>query len=1080
MTSFNVKTVELSGSNLIEASAGTGKTWSVSILVLRMILEKEVPIEKILMVTFTKAAVAELEARIRDFVRQAYKHVRHEKISNTAIVEVVGSPNTHKLSLLKKAVQSLDRLSVMTIHSFCQEMIRNNPFESGQSFESEMMTDSGSLVEYFVNEAWRKEINTLEDKNVFKHIHNSLSREDLMAVVTKVLGDRVYVYPAVDKEKTENELKAHIDRYEQAWESYVRHIQDNWDEIASRAFKSYALRFINDNNAPQLFIQAFFDKCYSPPGYFSDYFQTELTLAQNVIQLREQIDELTHQFKCDFYGRVIQHIKNQVERNKERKNIITFDDLISSLHKAVMNRTINHVALNTFDAVFIDEFQDTDKKQYEIFHTLFAGKAGKILFYIGDPKQSIYGWRKADIVTYKKAKNEVDAIHTMNDNFRSTARLIDALNTFIGIEDPFYDEEIQYQKVGKGKINLGEFTESGEPVLPLAINSFEKNDYVVDFVKTEILRLLTTPEVHINGKPIKPSDIAVLVRGHYQAESIKEALSAADIPSVTVDDASVFLSDEALWMKNLMETVMQPRRGSLNKLLLNPRFGFDRCKVENLNNDEHLEIFRRFKTEWKGNGIYNMIFSFFGTYNVIEHCMKMGLNGQRSLSNFLQLAELLHHREQKTKFSPEELISWINRQKDEHSEEHEQRIESEDDAVRISTIHKSKGLTYKVVFAPFLDLKVKEDVSLFDFRDEEGYKFTHRLSPEQETLWRDQQEQENRRLLYVALTRAQYKTYICENHYKKETSLKPFLKSESPLFEVDVVREAPKLQYKTEKGSDVFAPGTLTITFEDIRPTFGIHSFSGLNSRQHSTLFQAEQLENAYDHFIFQQFPRGATAGNALHSIFERLHFDQPETWEQTLLDAVAYYPTILNKDGLHHFQNLVQHTMEAEISLNGESFRLGQIPEKQKLPELQFNFSIKDNVSKEAINQILGEEAELAGDATLQGLMTGFVDLLFLHNNKYYILDWKSNYLGNTPEDYSPQALDIAMKASNYTLQYLIYTVAVKRWLESRLQGFDYERDFGGVIYLYLRGIRQGKDTGIFIDKPAKALMDQLEDLLV
>lgn len=1082
MTSFNVKTVKLEGSNLIEASAGTGKTWSVAILVVRLIVEKEIPIEKILMVTFTKAAVAELESRIRSFVRKAYKHARNEELDDSGIAAIVGEPDARKLDLLKKAVQSLDRLSVMTIHSFCQEMIGNYPFESGQSFESEIMTDSSGLVEYYVNEAWRREINTLEDKAVFKHIVKTISRQDLSDVVTRVLGDRTYLYEPIDVAKNQHELKIQIEEYEKKKKDFEEHIQNNWNEITSREYRSHASNFISKNNTPQLFINEFFGRISKNdiPTYFGVYFQSELAMAEDACTVQEGLSELTHQFKADFYGGVVETIKQQVENNKEQRNIITFDDLISSIHKAVEKGTINQVALNKFDAVFIDEFQDTDKKQYEIFDTLFAGKDKKILFYIGDPKQSIYGWRKADIATYKKARNKVDTIHTMNNNFRSTARVIDALNTFFGINDPFYDQDIQYQKVGKGKIDLGEFTENGQPVFPLSINSFKKNAQIVEYVKTEILRLLTSPNVLIGNSSVIPSDIAVLVRSHNQSAKVKEALTSAGIPSVTVDDSSVFLSEEAIWIKNLLETILQPRRNNMNKLLLNPRFGFNRLKIESLNVDEQLELFRKLKNEWKKNGIYNMMFSFFSAYNVIENCMKMGLSGQRSLSNFLQLAELLHQREQKTKFSPEEMITWLSRQKDNSADEYEQRIESEDDAVKITTIHKAKGLTYKVVFAPFLDLIVNEDFPPFDFRDSEGYKFTHSLTEEHRKLWRDQQEQENRRLLYVALTRAQYKTYICENLYHKSSSLKPFLLTQSNLFEVDVEKEAPKPAFEKREVGKKFTPKKLKISYEDIKPTFGIHSFSSLNELHHSTPFLEVEQADPYEKFIFEQLPRGATPGNALHSIFERLQFDKPDTWLATLEKAAGYYPKLITDEQLPYFKQMVENTMNLSLALNGEVVQLKNITQDKMLPELKFHFSIKIQVHKPLIKKMLGDDIHLPGDASLQGLMNGFIDLIFEHNNKFYILDWKSNYLGNSLDDYTPEALKKAMIASNYTLQYMIYTIAVKRWLQSRMPDFDYEKHFGGVIYLYLRGVRQGKDTGVYTSKPAKEMIDKLEEVML
>ena len=1079
MAAFDVKKVDLQGTNLIEASAGTGKTWSVAVMVLRLILEKKIPVEKILMVTFTNAAVAELEERIRKFVREAFRYASHKQTDNAVIREVVGEPDEQKFRLLKNAVQSLDQLAVMTIHRFCQEMISCYPFEAGQAFDSTLMDDPATLVEFHVNECWRQQINTLEDLKVFGHINRQLSRQDMMAVALKMLGDREYVYPKVDRAAIEKELKKDIEAYEEAMKAYGDHMQENWEELSARKSNSYGDKLKADNPTPEAFAKAFLKKADDAPGYFTTYFPHELALAQEIFTKQEQLKECTRLFTFNFYGQTIKAIRENVTRHKQERNLISFDDLISILHQAVSKGEINRLILKKYDAVFIDEFQDTDKKQYEIFHTLFAPEQDKLLFYIGDPKQSIYGWRKADMATYKAARAQVNVLHTMNQNFRSTSDFVDALNAFLGIDNPFYDQDIEYQQVEKGDIPLGNFEEDGKPVKPLAINSLDNNEQIVDYVRTEILRLLTTPGVLIDGKPLKPSHIAVLVRGAYQGDAIQAALKAAGIPSVTLDDASVFSSADAAWMQNLLEVVIQPHRGSINKLLLSPYAGFSRNDIEKLNHDAYLDVFRQLRKEWADQGIYNMLFSFFDSCNLISNCLSLGLSGQRSLSNIFQMAELLHLQEQKTRCSAQELLVWLISRPHAASEAYEQRLESEEEAVRITTIHKSKGLTYEVVFAPFLDLRIKEDVALFDFRDSQGYKFAHRLTTEQEKLWREQQEQENRRLLYVALTRARYKTYICQNRAVKESSLKPFLSTQCPLFEHDKVQQATSSVYEAAAEPVKFSPRIPQITYADVKPTFGIHSFSALNSKHYASAFESVELEQGYDRFIFQELGRGAAVGTALHSIFERIDFNKPDTWGQSLQEAAKFYPNILKEELLNHFKALVEHTLETDIPISGEFFQLKQISREKMLPEMQFNFSIKDEVSKQKINDMLGDEARLGGEATLQGLMTGFIDLIFEHKGKYYILDWKSNHLGNTLEDYTPQALDEAMKASNYTLQYLIYTLAVKRWLQSRIPDFDYQRHFGGVIYLYLRGLRQGKDTGIYSCKPEAEKIQALDALL-
>lgn len=193
--------------------------------------------------------------------------------------------------------------------------------------------------------------------------------------------------------------------------------------------------------------------------------------------------------------------------------------------------------------------------------------------------------------------------------------------------------------------------------------------------------------------------------------------------------------------------------------------------------------------------------------------------------------------------------------------------------------------------------------------------------------------------------------------------------------------------------------------------------------------------------------------------------------------DASKYYSNIIKQESLDIFMQMSKHIMNTEIICDGEKFALNKVTNEQKLPELEFCFSM-NKVNKKKINEILGEEADLSGEEDIEGLMTGFIDLLFEHNGKYYILDWKSNYLGNSLQNYDRSGMEDAMKASNYSLQYMIYTIAVKRWLETRIDDFDYNKQFGGIIYIFLRGVREGQETGIYTAKPTFEKIEHLERL--
>jgi exodeoxyribonuclease V beta subunit len=309
-------------------------------------------------------------------------------------------------------------------------------------------------------------------------------------------------------------------------------------------------------------------------------------------------------------------------------------------------------------------------------------------------------------------------------------------------------------------------------------------------------------------------------------------------------------------------------------------------------------------------------------------------------------------------------------------------------------------------------------------KKDDDYLFTLNLpdlSEDDRKIFDLQREQENRRLVYVALTRAVYKCYISlvprgddeEPHHSSLSVILDRYAGNSDLIEIknrsenDINRQERKYEHKT--GNNEFwskpVPDGLIL-----KNTFGIHSYSALSKGYHSAPFEkvTEGNTEGYDQFIFQELSRGANVGTALHSIFERLDFSKPDSWIQSIRDASKYYPNIIRekddekkgKSNIELIHQMVNHVMKAEINIAGTQFRLCDIEDERKLPELEFLFSV-DKVNRQVINQFLGEDADLGGESDIEGLMTGFMDLVFELKGKYYILDWKSNHLGNSTDNY-------------------------------------------------------------------------------
>ena len=167
------------------------------------------------------------------------------------------------------------------------------------------------------------------------------------------------------------------------------------------------------------------------------------------------------------------------------------------------------------------------------------------------------------------------------------------------------------------------------------------------------------------------------------------------------------------------------------------------------------------------------------------------------------------------------------------------------------------------------------------------------------------------------------------------------------------------------------------------------------------------------------------------------------------------------------------------QVNIPAVGFSLNSISNQQKMNELEFDFLVQAFPTKEMQRLSPNETPwHIQASDTLQGIMNGKMDLFFEQSGKYYILDWKSNHLGNQTADYGATQVSEAMTANNYHLQYHLYTIALCLYLRWRLPDFDYDRDFGGVIYLFVRGVRAGEDTGIFYHKPSRSLINEMLQL--
>lgn len=1204
MMEFNVFEVPLAGTNLIEASAGTGKTHSVALLVLRMILERQMSIDQILMVTFTVDATAEMKVRVRGFLRDADRMLRHGTGDVDAGVERVvrealsrsGQPVEVLLRFVNEALLDFDKAAVYTIHGFCARMLAEYAFESNQVFRAKTVEPDAwkLIVGDAFHKAWRQQITTLPEDVLKFMFDQGFSMKRVHDLVQGGLnGQQILVHGGEFPDLQSISC----------WIDWLRE----------------KLKVIPDNTKKAT--EEFIDRLMGISVNILAYF------------LHKQIT-------------------GELEKRKQQDGLLTFDDMIKGMRDVICaekgspDPKLTKLLRSRFSAVFIDEFQDTDPWQFDILSNVFGdSQTGHIVFYIGDPKQSIYGFRRADLNNYFVASRSVEKKWFMPNNFRSTARYIAAMNEYFqphgsGNEfDFFHHPGMKYKEVqapAQPK-REGGLRFNGNEVDPMRVLWCKDASDLVQRTVALLAELLRPPVSGAEGyswygtyenQRVQAGQIGVLVRTNSEGRKLKKRLARLSIPAVVVGDERILESAEALDIYYVLTGVWRMTPGAIRRALLTVPGNHHWQDLDSVNFDELFDEFRNYQAVWKERGVYACLHQFVARGGLVSSYLQGALaRSERSVANVFQLMEVLHEAEIEKKLSPEELLFWLKRgMEGERSEENEhlQRIESDESAVKIVTIHSCKGLEYDLVIAPYLDLNSTDKFQTARFRlpdskaasaaaenagfgedeaaknsalgadvfealqaeqnesrevgasvssrsgfdyisEKKAYKGLEYGGFNAESLARMQKREENMRLLYVAITRARFQTFVltsskpeknadAKGTSKKRATSTSFATAQGYLldaysasgqasnfnfvsFGAKLVRNANSVvdnagdedndgagnEGDNRAGTDVcpwyfFKPDAPEFQFsyraavpapqrsgqdESIKrtglsqapeaprinlPDLNWHklSYSGLSKKVEAP-WRTRREETApnsdYDRFIFHHLRSGAQTGIMLHELFERIDFQSNEHWQRSVVYALKRYPASVrtpDADGHLRLQEMLSILTSTPLGENGPA--LQSVARRRRLNEASFYLPLRKmdcgGLLRWATQRTIGLNIPESG--SLEGLLNGVVDLFFEHEGRYYILDWKSDRLGDTVEDYDQPMLEQAMAERNYTLQYYLYTLALYRYLKHRIPSFDYEQQFGGVFYVFLRGVREGSQRGIYHRKPPLSDVLELEQLML
>ncbi len=1107
MKTFEFNKTPLEGSNLIEASAGTGKTYTIALLILRLILEKEIDFNKILVVTFTNAATTELKERIIAFLQETRNYLR-DHIEPSPPIKLLTdtylkNQNPHALKSIEEAVLRSDEAAVFTIHSFCSKVLADHAFETGSSFSLKMLTDASKLLQEITEDFWRIRFFTLPSRLLFNIASGNLSPEKLIGQLRTFLN-----HPKIILKKESIKDSALIE----AWNNCKAEWQTNKKEIQKILSDAVNSKILNGRSFPPSSLPNRFaelDYVFSTEEWnkdtvtlFERFSQSNIEAKTNkgqttptnrFFELCENLLILSIRWELTLRGEYLDFTKKRLKQRKEELGVRSFDDLLTEVDRTLFGADSDKFLFSLrkkYQAALIDEFQDTDSLQYGIFQKIFTSSETykPPFFMIGDPKQAIYRFRGGDIFSFLQAKESVNACYTLNTNYRSQAKLIEALNALFNIKDPFLTPGIDYEIIQSGA-ESPPLTQNGSEVPPLVILNMEKglkeNDERITIAK-EIQKLLnTTSNIQINQRPIQAQDIAILTHSNSKATIYKRILNHYGIKAVISKGKSVFQGEIARHLHLLLQALVQPTfETRIRALALSLFFNFTPAEIQKMIEKEtewqnlaeslteaHQNLFKR--------GIAFALEHFFEQNKIYPHLIRQK-NGERLITDLRHLIEILHKEEQITGRLPFRLLAHYEESlNDPSGEENEQRLESDENAVNILTIHKSKGLQYPVVFIPFFtpssydynnvyhDINTHQNVIDLRYSNQENTK----------TMEKHEIDAEYRRLYYVALTRAEFRVYTVH----KKTSIAPSFPFLSPFISTEKVHTAIDIRDIT---ADTLHQGRIqTLPLSEIAGnarSFHKTLKATWETGSYSSLVVPSDISRSADSTIPAEgifaFPRGPRAGEALHEIFEKIDFRSFS--KNPDLDKIQEILSKYHISGsIETVKQMVINVLATRLGESNQQFSLNQISGSNKIAELEF-YIRANNLNTQALNTLFQDENVSLKESAKPGFLKGFIDLFFRMNNRYYLIDWKSNHLGNSYSNYVPDILKTTMQEHQYIFQLNLYTLALTRYLKSRLPDFDYNRDFGGAYYIFLRGIQADPtaNTGIYFQKPDAAVVAQME----
>lgn len=1171
------------GRSLIEASAGTGKTWTISVLYLRLLLEHEWSPAQIVVTTFTDAAAQELRERLRARLLQAEALARTisdgdglpDRVDGAASDEMWlrhrwssdmgGDAATLRrdLTRLRLALAELDLAPITTLHGLCRRVLADFPFESGSTFAAAELVAAESLLQDLATDAWR--VLAQGDDHDAGAVLGVDSRAKLQRQLKAYLAPGVALWtPDADAERAvlsptlAAELRELAARpglvikgksaLTKAWKALADRIEGGGAPLSPTTVGHLLAPDLHGQIAPE-----------HVPALRTDPLLARIAEAVRLLEYREAAPRIRA------WEAWLARVRDWRETRLAEQGRLTFDDLIERVHRALHADagTLAERLHAAWPVALVDEFQDTDAQQYAILDRIYRAADGTPrgrLVMIGDPKQAIYRFRGGDIHAYLRAARDAGSHLHLDTNYRSSSALVQAFNEFyrhtgigLGVAP---DTPIHYEPVhASGRRDGAPYTVDGVACArPLVLHcqtdvapdaGARRND-ALDACANHIVDLLSGRHA-LGDVPLRAGDIAVLLPANADVVDLRARLQARGVPCVGGGKSSVFGSNWARELQVVLHAVAHPRdEAAVRAALATTLGGHDFAALRALRDQpvawqEALERFDAWHQCWRRRGVLAVIQA------VVSDATPQLFarpDRERALTDLRHLGELLQARSEQQP-GAEALLGWLADQRDGDSDEagdaadgKQLRIESEANRVQLMTLHASKGLEFNVVLLPLMWRHERNGQDRQPVLNEPlcGQRVAG-FGDAARALFDAEGQDERFRVLYVALTRARHACHVYVLPPERPASARSSKPSADPVrspLDALLVRTQARLGASTlqdvsehiawsngwpwpdahhrDVATEAESPRQARSEPPVLPPEIK-HSFSTLvKSPRHGLLeepaaadeavAEASPVEAMFDLDEGTNAPepahpellrlapvRGTEFGNALHAMFEHRQLGVPMRAQrpfviQCLREAGVRARDVDDDAWIGDLVARLDASLQASLLPQREpALTLAALSGSAMRAEMEFHFVLGevDLQRLRATCSRLGEPALVprAAPATLRGLMTGKIDLVFEHAGRFHVLDYKGNWLGDRLSDYVPAALPAAMDAHHYRFQALLYTVAVHRYLRQRLPHYDAALHLGEAIYLFVRAAGLAPGAGVWSHRFDDALVDAVDAAL-